>query len=125
MLSKPDDFDGVAYMQQLEVRDNTNYAKALQELCPGAQWAVSGNDYESLLWAEWNTHAKPSKEELDAKVEELVLRWENTQYQRDRSKEYPSIGDQLDALWKGGAHAEEMLQLIMDTKSKFPKPQVE
>lgn len=40
-----------------------------------------------------------------------------------RSVEYPSIGDQLDALWKGGEAAEEMLAKVQAVKSKYPKPE--
>lgn len=123
-ISNLEEFDGLAYMQELEKRDNTNYSKALQELYPGTQWAVSGTDYDSLQWAEWNTSTKPTKKELDAKVVELCERWEYTRYRRDRVKEYPSISDQLDALWKGGEAAEEMLKTVMEIKSKFPKPEV-
>lgn len=123
MLSKVDDqFDGLAYMQELAKKDNTNYSKALQELYPGTQWAVSGTDYDSLLWAEWNTVPKPSKEELDAKVQELEERWAYYQYSRDRGQEYPPITDQLDALWKGGKAAEDMMATIQSIKNKYPKP---
>jgi hypothetical protein len=45
------------------------------------------------------------------------------QYKRDRVTEYPSIGDQLDALWKGGDDAAAMLEQVMAVKSKYPKPE--
>jgi hypothetical protein len=45
-----------------------------------------------------------------------------TQYQRDRAKEYPPIGDQLDALWKGGDAATTMLAQVQAVKAKYPKP---
>ena len=38
-----------------------------------------------------------------------------------RLKEYPPIGDQLDALWKGGAEAEAMLAKVQAVKNKYPK----
>jgi hypothetical protein len=44
-------------------------------------------------------------------------------YSNKRAAEYPAIGDQLDALWKGGAAAEEMLAAVMAVKSKYPKPE--
>jgi len=46
-----------------------------------------------------------------------------TQYQRQRASEYPPIGDQLDALWKGGEAATEMLTKVQAVKNKYPKPQ--
>ena len=45
----------------------------------------------------------------------------STQYQRDRREEYPPIGDQLDALWKGGSHADEMKAKVNKVKSDIPK----
>jgi hypothetical protein len=42
-------------------------------------------------------------------------------YQGKRAAEYPSITDQLDALWKGGDAAEEMLAKVQAVKLKYPK----
>lgn len=42
-------------------------------------------------------------------------------YIAKRSAEYPPIGDQLDALWKGGAEAEAMLAKVQAVKQKYPK----
>jgi hypothetical protein len=46
-----------------------------------------------------------------------------TEYQRDRVAEYPPIGDQLDALWKGGEAATAMLAQVQAVKAKYPKPE--
>jgi hypothetical protein len=43
-------------------------------------------------------------------------------YITNRAKEYPLIGDQLDALWKGGDAAAEMLAKVQAVKTKYPKP---
>ena len=42
-------------------------------------------------------------------------------YISKRAVEYPSIGDQLDALWKGGDAAAEMLAKVQAVKVKYPK----
>jgi hypothetical protein len=42
-------------------------------------------------------------------------------YKAKRIAEYPSIGDQLDALWKGGDAAAEMLATVQAVKAKYPK----
>lgn len=39
-----------------------------------------------------------------------------------RRSAYPPIGDQLDALWKGGAEMAAMKQKIDDVKTAHPKP---
>jgi hypothetical protein len=43
------------------------------------------------------------------------------EYITKRAREYPTIGDQLDALWKGGDAATEMLALVQAVKNKYPK----
>ena len=43
------------------------------------------------------------------------------EYIAKRAAEYPPIGDQLDALWKGGAEAEAMLAKVQAVKAKYPK----
>ena len=45
-------------------------------------------------------------------------------YIAKRVAEYPTIGDQLDALWKGGDAQTEMLAKVMAVKAKYPKEQV-
>ena len=53
----------------------------------------------------------------------LVDAWVDPEtYKYNRVKEYPSIGDQLDALWKGGDAAAEMLAKVQAVKTKYPKP---
>jgi len=42
-------------------------------------------------------------------------------YIAKRVAEYPTIGDQLDALWKGGDAQTEMLAKVMAVKAKYPK----
>ncbi len=44
-----------------------------------------------------------------------------TKYQRDRAAEYPSIGDQLDALFHAGIFPAEMASIIQSVKDKYPK----
>ena len=42
-------------------------------------------------------------------------------YQELRVKAYPAIGDQLDALWKGGDAAAAMLEKVLAVKALYPK----
>jgi hypothetical protein len=43
------------------------------------------------------------------------------EYITKRAAEYPTIGDQLDALWKGGDAATQMLAKVQAVKNKYPK----
>jgi hypothetical protein len=96
-------------------------AQALVKLRPGSSWEVIGDDvYENINWKD-TVQTKPTKKEVEDKVAELIQARKDIQYQRDRRKEYPPIGDQLDALWKGGDAATEMLAKVQAVKTKYPK----
>jgi len=58
----------------------------------------------------------------DTEAENLRSKTELT-YAQKRAAEYPPIGDQLDALWKGGEAAAEMLATVQAVKTKYPKVQ--
>ena len=94
---------------------------ALSNLVPGARFIVD-DTYESIVWKD-DSYTLPSKEVVMAEVARLETQYIRNQYQRDRAPEYPPIGDQLDALWKGGDAAEEMLAKVQAVKAKYPKPE--
>ena len=58
---------------------------------------------------------------MAAEIISLEIAENATEYRRLREKAYPAIGDQLDALWKGGQAQEEMKALIDAVKSDYPK----
>jgi hypothetical protein len=63
---------------------------------------------------------KPTKQQLEDKIQELKDKYELKQYQRDR--QYPSIADQLDMLyWDKVNGTENWLNSIESVKSRFPK----
>ena len=95
-------------------------AKALTSLRPGAQWVLRGDTYEGLEWLD-QVQTKPTAEEITAEVARLQTEWTATQYQRDRVPAYPSIGDQLDALFHAGVFPAEMAARIQAVKDQFPK----
>ena len=87
--------------------------KAIYALYPNV---VTVDDGTGALDAEGN------QVEIDM---DAVNAWVDPQaYVAKRQSEYPSIGDQLDALWKGGDAQTEMLAKVMAVKAKYPKEQV-
>ena len=50
-----------------------------------------------------------------------IVRPDIPDYYAKRRAEYPSVGDQLDAFWKGGDAATAMLAKIQAVKDKYPK----
>lgn len=79
-------------------------------------------DYDSIEW-RCERLPKPSKQSLDDEIQNLNAAHKLIEYRYKRASEYPAIGDQLDALWKGGEAAAEMLAKVNAVKNKYPKPQ--
>jgi hypothetical protein len=64
-------------------------------------------------------------EEQRGVIYEMVVGPVPVDYREARRQAYPDIGDQLDALWKGGAELEVMRAAVMAVKEQIPKPQPE
>jgi len=96
--------------------------KALKSLCPTANFQLDEDDYDKLIWHSPEIDI-PTLEEVEAEIARLQAEQKRTQYQKQRAQEYPSIGDQLDAIWKGGDAYDAMLAKVMAIKDKYPKPQ--
>ena len=93
---------------------------AVHSLRPGASWFINGDDYDGLEWVD-ETQSKPTEDEIAQEIERLKAEHELTQYQRQRKPEYPSITDQLDALFHAGVFPPEMAAQIQAIKDKYPK----
>lgn len=97
---------------------SSKIAKAILRLTPEAQFVVRGTpeNYE----VEWHSEdiAQPSTQDIAGSLAVV----EGLAYQEQRAVEYPPITDQLDALWKGGEAAAEMLAKVQAVKAKYPKP---
>jgi len=95
---------------------------AIRGTRPGAEYVLRGTSYDGLEWLD-KTQTKPTEEEVNQKVEELKAERQATEYQRQRKPEYPSITDQLDALFHAGVFPPEMAEQIQAIKDKYPKPE--
>lgn len=102
-----------------------NIILALKSLTPEAQWSLDGDTYEGLEWLD-KTQEKPSKSQVEAKIKELQKEWEDTQYQRDRAPQYPSLADFADAYyWAQKGDNTKMNAYIAqcdEVKNQYPKP---
>ena len=92
-------------------------ANALQSLRPGAQWVLRG---ETLEWLD-TEQTQPTDAEITAEIARLQSEYDANEYARKRVTEYPSIGDQLDALFHAGVFPAEMAAQIQAVKDKYPK----
>ena len=64
---------------------------------------------------------KNRKQRDDAEAKEKQDEYDNASYSVKRRRSYPPIGDQLDALWKGGDDADEMKIIVNKVKTDNPK----
>jgi len=91
---------------------------ALQSLRPKAEWSLKADG--TLIWHD-TEQTKPTTTELSDEVVRLQAEYDGLGYSRARAGIYPPIGDQLDALWKGGDDAAAMKVIIDKVKSDNPK----
>ena len=89
---------------------------AIISLVPNAQVNVRGNEIE------WHSPsvAPVTEEEIATELARLQQEYEDIEYQRNRSLEYPTIQEQLDTLYHGGLT--EWKATIKAVKDKYPKP---
>ena len=64
----------------------------------------------------------PSKEEVDAKIEELKAEWKAEEWKRKRQSEYPSLEECIHAILDG--ELEELQAKRKVVKEKYPKPEL-
>ena len=95
----------------------TDIATAILAINPSAEVSVNAEDFEQITWH--NGTAEISKSDIETKQAELQTAYEAKEYQRDREKEYPAIGDQLDYIYHNGIDAWKAT--IKVTKDKYPK----
>ena len=90
--------------------------RAIFELVGGG---ISGAD-DGTLMKYHDGQTPPTEAEIDAKYNEMIKAWNDSEYQRDRKRAYPSIADQLDKIYHSGI--DEWKKDIKAVKDKFPKP---
>jgi hypothetical protein len=93
--------------------NHQDICNALQTLRPGAVWTLRGEGLADLEWLD-NTQTRPSEDAIMACIND-------TAYRALRISEYPFIGDQLDAIMKGGQTFADMQAKCMAVKAKYPK----
>lgn len=89
---------------------------AVRSLKPDAQFNIDPNGT-----VRFHDDTQLTNIEIEAEMDRLRTLWYNYQYSRNRANEYPSIGDQLDALYHAGVFPEEMAAQIAAIKAKYPK----
>ena len=93
------------------------FQDAVFALVPNAQ--MIHNESKIVDWHD--TRTQPTEKAIQDKLKELQDKYDALQYQRNRSSEYPPIGDQLDALYHAGVFPKEMADKLKAVKDKYKK----
>ena len=94
--------------------------QAIQSLVPGAEVSVAVHD-DSVTWI--NPENPPvTDEQIAAEQHRLQMIHDWHEYRRNRATEYPTIQEQLDALYHAGVFPPEMSARIRAVKEKYPAP---
>ena len=96
--------------------------QAIQSLVPGAEVSVAAHN-NSVTWI--NPENPPiTDEQILAEQQRLQMIDDWHEYRRNRATEYPTIQEQLDALYHAGIFPPEMSARIRAVKEKYPAPTI-
>ena len=97
-----------------------NIAKALESLCPTAEWAIRGDELEWLS----TTIQQPTDTELQTEIARLKVEYDAQEYARNRSMAYANIKDQLDMqYWDSVNGTTTWSDHVVEIKALYPKPE--
>ena len=83
---------------------------------------VLQDDGNGAYIKEWNLDiAQPTDAQLDSYEDSANTQEALDTVRSNRKSEYPSIGDQLDALFHAGVFPDDMAAQIQAVKDKYPK----
>ena len=94
--------------------------QAIQSLVPGAEVSVAVHD-GSVTWINLQ-HPLVTDQQITAEQQRLQMIHDWHEYRRNRAAEYPTIQEQLDALYHAGVFPVEMTERIRAVKEKYPAP---
>ena len=92
---------------------------AIQSLVPGAEVSVGMYD-QTITWHRPET-PPVTLEQILQEQRRLQQAYDWDEYKRNRAREYPSIQEQLDALYHAGVFPAEMAARIREVKAKYPR----
>ena len=101
----------------------TDYAAVLAALYPGAEWSLSGDSYDGLVWH--SDSEMPSQEMLDGAWPQVEYDRAYAQVERERHAAYISDADPLFFKWQRGSGSEQAWRdAVQAVKDAHPYPDV-
>ena len=99
-----------------------DYIAVLETNYPGAQWSLSGNDYDTLVWHD--DTPKPSQEELDAAWPQVQYQQQRAEIETQRRNAYTQEADPLFFSYqRGEATEQDWLDAVESIRTRFPYPE--
>ena len=99
----------------------TDYVAVLNVTHPGAQWSLSGNDYETLEW--YDDTPKPSQAELDAAWPAVQQQQAQAEVDAQRHAAYVAESDPLFFQWQRGEATEQQWRdKVAEIQTRYPDP---
>ena len=118
------DHNGLTYDWQAFVPPNTDLTTFIAQ----SESAIKAQiDAKEAAWAALTPKTREVTDPITGETtttpieKSEIVRPDIPDYYAKRRAEYPSLGDQLDALWKGGDAQTNMQALIAAVKAKYPK----
>lgn len=101
--------------------NNIEVIQAIVAIDSNADVGASGDPYDAdAITLTWTSSEIPLAD-IKTKMAELQTAYDNNKYQRDRKKEYPNFGDQLDYIFHNGI-TKWKTDMVTPVKEKYPKP---
>ena len=118
------DHNGLTYDWQAYVPPNTDLTTFIAQSEATIKAQI---DAKEAVWAALTPKTREVTDPITGEAKTVpiekseIVRPDIPDYYAKRRAEYPSIGDQLDALWKGGDAQTAMQAQIAAVKTKYPK----
>ena len=121
------EYNGNVYDWLIYVPLDVDLAAYIEASKPSIQADI---DKKELEWENLDPKTKIIENSLDPNDTQVVniekseiVKPDYPDYYAKRRDEYPSIGDQLDALWKGAESSDfdRVMNAILEVKQKYPK----
>jgi hypothetical protein len=84
-------------------------------------WQESHSSIWRELISRFGQADYDNEEKRTKNIATLKSEWETAKYQRERSSDYPTIGDQLDMIYHAGQGGDAFQKAIKAIKDKYPK----
>jgi len=97
------------------------YIEAILSLAPTARFGIYDNSLDRLVWGD-ESITRPSNDDIEAELVRLQAEYDAQEYARNRTIAYPSIGDQMDMMYKDNKNSTTThADAVEAVKTKWPK----